>query len=225
MIDYGMLLFEEMLEEKARKTRAITGGMLKTGLLAFPLTEIPAIGPLISMVLGAVVGDRIEKRVNSFKYQCEKIQDPAKRQQCQLTMIKFMMTSLKSALQKSKELTPKQTKRIHTALGKYEEQYTRIKYIHPKEFKENTIEEAATGGWWKTMLGGGPVMMVAASRINKLAYHCNQFKDDKYKYNECRLKVVNEIERILKSHKGDTGMQKRLDYLNKVKSKIQSKLG
>ena len=223
--DYGMILAEQCIEEMIvnEKIRSVSGAIGKSiGLGVFSL--IPYVG-LLSVLVTPVWGNMVEKRVNRFKYQCEAIRDPVKQHQCQLKMMSFMIKTLETSIKKAGNIPPKQRDRSYKALEKYREAYTKFagKEFH-QESTAKEIMEAATGGWWKTLLGGIAIQGIAANRINKLYYHCNQLKDDPVRFNKCKLQVIEQLESLLKPHAGEPKIDKRLVHLAKIKAQAKEKI-
>ncbi len=169
---------------------ALAGGVI--GSVGGPMGALAGIdigGALGVALAGTIFGGMIQKRLNSFYYEC-KSKSGDERKTCQIELLQFVMQKLRSH-------TPRDVKekaRITKALNTYN---TRLRKLQGKLHESFTdVAEAQRFGKLKGFLTG-PIMTGAITNVRKddLAYHCNEI-EDKADRAECRAALAKKIKEI-----------------------------
>jgi len=218
--DMGVVICEEMMTEESKLLSAAKGFAI--GITSF--SKLPW-----SIPFGAAFGHVIQKKVNSFAYECKNIQDPQKKINCQIKLVTFMIQTAKTGMSKTND--PKIKQKLSDSIRHYSLALDKLKTKASQSGLsspvEESIEESAKGGLWKGGVAGifGPFVLpifgaVTANKINKLVYHCNDYPKGPER-NKCILTVLDKVISIMSVEaRNDPKAAKYLVKLNNLKSKM-----
>jgi len=176
---------------------------------------IPGIGLILGAAGGALFGHTVQQRVNSMYYECKNIKGYEQKKKCRLQLLDLVIGIQKKKLQ-DKNITEKQREKLMDSISRYHEAKSSILGSGRGEGTlegVTSLDEAATGGWWKGLLLAPIIGAVAQSRIERSLYHCKELS--KNEQPACQKKVLSMALSILKPELAKD------PYNNKLRKKVQ----
>lgn len=210
MKDISLQILEEVLEEGK------LGRIAKAGMKA-------------AVFGGMTFANVVQKRINSMHYQCQSIKNPNDKIKCRINLLKFVIAESEKAL-KDPNIDSKKKEKLIRSIGLFKEQKEKL---HQKAMKlgfkyENTdISEAATGGWWKSLLAPISTAMLTQSRIEKGFYYCNDLPRGETR-NGCMVKMLqktlSELEKAKRAEQYNPKIDKKIQEVKERIMQMRKKI-